>query len=81
MTTAAASRPKTPVKLPEPDSDFYSVREILSAEEQALLQKVRAFMEAKVAPIINDYWAKDAFPFELIPAMKSAGIETSAMYP
>jgi glutaryl-CoA dehydrogenase len=74
MTTAAVSRPKTPVKLPEPDSDFYSVREILSAEEQALLQKVRAFMEAKVAPIINDYWAKDAFPFELIPAIRDLNI-------
>ena len=63
-----------PVKLPDPDSDFYSVREILSAEEQALLSKVRAFMESKVAPIINDYWAKDAFPFELIPAIRELNI-------
>jgi alkylation response protein AidB-like acyl-CoA dehydrogenase len=63
-----------PVKLPDPDSDFYSVREILSAEEQALLKKVRSFMECRVAPIINEYWAKDAFPFELIPAIRDLGI-------
>ena len=68
------SRPKTPAKLPEPDSDFYSVREILTAQEQALLKKVRAFMEAKVAPVINKYWAQDAFPFELVPAIRDLNI-------
>ena len=68
------SRPKTPAKLPAPDSDFYSIREILTAEEQALLKKVRTFMEAKVAPVINKYWAQDAFPFELVPAIRDLNI-------
>ena len=31
-------------------------------------------METKVAPIINKYWADDAFPFELLPAFKELGI-------
>ena len=66
------SRP--PASLPQPDSDFYLVREILSDEEQALLSRVRSFMEEKVTPIINDYWARDAFPFELIPEMAKLGI-------
>ena len=68
--------PEKPVQrqLPEPDSDFYSLREILSDGEQALLKKVRTFMETSVAPVINDYWAKDEFPFELVPGVRELGI-------
>jgi len=38
------------------------------------VQKVRAFMESKVAPIINKYWSEDAFPFELLPAFKELNL-------
>jgi alkylation response protein AidB-like acyl-CoA dehydrogenase len=31
-------------------------------------------MESKVAPIINKYWIEDAFPFELLPAVKELNI-------
>jgi glutaryl-CoA dehydrogenase len=65
---------KAPIKLPEPDSDFYSIRQLLSAPEQELLGKVRAFMEKKVAPIVTKYWAEDAFPFEIIPAIRELNI-------
>ena len=47
-TTAEIKRPK---QLPAPNSDFYQYAETLSADEQAILKKVRAFMDAKVAPI------------------------------
>jgi glutaryl-CoA dehydrogenase len=60
--------------LPLPNPDFYEVTETLNAEELALLNKVRAFMRAKVAPVINKYWAEDAFPFELLPAFSELGI-------
>jgi len=60
--------------LPAPNSDFYQLTETLNAEELALVKQVRAFMESKVAPIINKYWADDAFPFELIPAFKELKI-------
>jgi len=56
--------------LPAPNSDFYEVYETLSAEELAVVKRVRAFMEAKVAPVITKYWVDDAFPFELLPAAK-----------
>jgi hypothetical protein len=56
--------------LPAPNSDFYEVYETLSAEELATVKRVRAFMEAKVAPVITKYWVDDAFPFELLPAVK-----------
>src|SRR3954451_5969951 len=74
--TAAAVKPAVkPAKpLPAPNSDFYDLYETLSAEELAVVKRVRAFMEAKVAPIITKYWVADAFPFELLPAVKELGI-------
>src|SRR6266850_8293979 len=82
--TATAAKPsaapttaktiKQPKPLPAPNSDFYNLAETLPAEEQQVLKQVRAFMEAKVAPIITKYWVEDAFPFELLPGIKELGI-------
>ena len=73
--TGARDGKATPPKpLPAPNSDFYELAETLPAEELALLKQVRAFMETKVAPIINKYWVEDSFPFELLPAFKELGI-------
>ncbi|HTU32555.1 MAG TPA: acyl-CoA dehydrogenase family protein [Candidatus Acidoferrum sp.] len=69
-----STEPKQPKPLPAPNSDFYNLAETLKPEELALVKKIRAFMESKVAPIINKYWADDAFPFELIPAFKDLNI-------
>src|SRR6266566_1008218 len=63
-----------PKQLPPPNSDFYEVYETLNADELATVKRVRAFMEAKVAPVITKYWVDDAFPFELLPAVKELGI-------
>src|ERR1700755_3694288 len=81
MPTATAAGKITPPKpLPPPNSDFYDVYETLSADELATVKRVRAFMETKVAPIITDYWVRDAFPFELLPAIKELGIGGLAMH-
>ena len=70
-----ASKPEKQLKpLPAPNSDFYAVYETLNAEEHAIVKRVRGFMEAKVAPVITQYWVNDAFPFELLPAVKELGI-------
>ena len=61
-------------QLPIPDGDFYRLKEILSPEEQQKLAQVREFMEAKVAPIINQYWAADSFPFDLVSGIRELGI-------
>jgi glutaryl-CoA dehydrogenase len=61
-------------ELPAPNSDFYELAETLGAEEHALLKQLRAFLDSKVTPIINKYWAEDSFPFELLPAFKELGI-------
>ena len=68
MTTATALKPSAPKQLPPPNSDFYQLADLLTAEERSVLHKVRVFMESKVAPIITKYWTEDAFPFELLPA-------------
>src|ERR1700760_2817086 len=60
--------------LPTPNSDFYQQAETLAPEELALLREVRLFMETKVAPVIDKYWADDAFPFELLPGFKALNI-------
>ena len=71
---ATAKAPAQPRALPKPNSDFYDLASTLNAEELGVLRTVREFMETKVAPIANKYWAADAFPFELLPAFKELGI-------
>src|SRR6266550_845307 len=71
---AAAPAKKAPKQLPPPNSDFYEFAETLNAEELAVLKEVRAFMETKVAPIINKYWIEDSFPFEVLPAFKELNL-------
>ena len=56
---------KTPKPLPAPNSDFYNYTDLLNPSEREIHQRVRTFMESKVAPIINKYWVEDSFPFEL----------------
>jgi alkylation response protein AidB-like acyl-CoA dehydrogenase len=73
-----AAKPSKP--LPEPNSDFYEVYETLAPEELATLKRVRAFMEVKVAPVVTKYWVEDAFPFELLPAVKELGIGGLGMH-
>src|ERR1700745_2738753 len=84
-TTRAATAPtptvrpakteiRQPKALPPPNSDFYQLADVLTAEEKAIVKKVRTFMETKVQPIINKYWSDDAFPFELLPSFKELGL-------
>src|SRR6201988_102096 len=77
--TAATSFKQAPKPLPAPNSDFYDLYETLNAEELATVKRVRAFMESNVAPIITKYWVEDAFPFELLPAVRELGIGGLAM--
>lgn len=69
---AAAKRPE--YAPPPVNGDFYRVGELLSADEAKIVAKVRAFMEAEVAPIIEDHWMRDEFPHQLIPGIAKLGI-------
>jgi len=71
---ASPVKDKKPVSLPAPNSDFYGLIETLPAEELAVVKQVRTFMETKIAPLITKYWVEDAFPFEILPAVKELNI-------
>jgi glutaryl-CoA dehydrogenase len=70
MTT----RDKAAANLPKADGDFYQIAGILGEDDRQLLGRVRAFMEAEVAPIINHYWTRAAFPFDILPDFAKLGI-------
>ena len=59
---------------PPPEGDFYRISEILDESERAVLKRVRDFMDREVAPIIEDYWVRDQFPFDLVPKIAALGI-------
>ena len=71
---ATAIKPSEPKPLPVPHGDFYDIVGTLDEEERAILNKIRAFMETRVAPIINGYWVRDEFPFELIEPLKELDV-------
>jgi glutaryl-CoA dehydrogenase len=54
--------------------DFYGLELLLNDTERSLLHAVRDFGDKQVAPIINDYWTRAAFPFELLPALRDLRI-------
>lgn len=58
----------------DPALDFYQFDLLLTPEERAIRERVRAFMHREVKPIINDYWERGAFPFQLIPKIADLGI-------
>ena len=75
MANAQAKLTEKPEYAPPPiDGDFYRIAGVLNSEERALLRRVRDFTEGVVAPVIEDYWARDEFPFAIIPKMAEIGI-------
>jgi glutaryl-CoA dehydrogenase len=48
-------------------TDYFLIKELLTEDELDILQAARHFGETEVLPIINDYWERGDFPFELIP--------------
>jgi alkylation response protein AidB-like acyl-CoA dehydrogenase len=75
-----AKQARQPKALPAPNSDFYEVYETLAPEELAIVKRVRAFMQAKVAPVATKCWVEDAFPFDLLPAVKELGVGGLGMH-
>src|SRR5258707_2540742 len=74
MSETHTQEAKKPKVLPKPNSDFYQTFQMLSEAEQAKVSKVREFMQNSVAPIINDFWEKDEFPFDLVPGIRDLQI-------
>ena len=74
MNVQGSSARKAEHVAPPIDGDFYRIADLLDPKERVVAQRVREFMEAEVAPIIEDYWARDKFPFEIIPKIAGVGI-------
>jgi len=55
-------------------TDYYLLEEMLSDEEREIRDKVRDFADREVIPVINEYWEKAEFPFELIPKIAELNI-------
>lgn len=55
-------------------TDFYLMDELLTEEERHVRDTVRAFSDKEVIPIINDYWERAEFPFELVPKLAALGL-------
>jgi len=50
-------------------TDFYEVDELLTEDESTIRDQVRVFAEKEIVPVINDYWERAQFPFELLEPM------------
>ena len=75
MGNPQAARSKSSEYVPPPiNGDFYRITTVLSETERALLRRVRDFMEGTIAPVIEECWARDEFPFVIIPKMAEIGI-------
>src|SRR6266487_332780 len=82
-TGSCAEAPAPPTSRPDraaeevpmtPHADFYALELLLDDEDQALLLRVRTFMEKEVQPIINRYWTRAKFPHEILPGLAELGI-------
>jgi len=79
MSTIQAARPTTaaPSAIPteiSSSADFLLLDEDLNDQELALRNRVRHFVNAEILPIINDYWERAEFPWELVPKLAELGI-------
>jgi glutaryl-CoA dehydrogenase len=56
------------------ESDFYRFQEGLTARERESLGQLRAYLEAEVRPIADQYWARAEFPVQTIAPLAELGM-------
>ena len=59
---------------PPASTDFYRIDDLLTDAEREVRDRVRAFCDKEVTPIINDYWERAEFPFELVPKLAALNL-------
>jgi glutaryl-CoA dehydrogenase len=55
-------------------TDYYLLDELLTPEARDVRDRVRTFVDTELLPVINDYWDRADFPFELVPKIAKLGI-------
>ncbi len=53
--------------------DFYRYQDLLSPREREQVGRFREMFAARVAPIVNDHWARAEFPMQVIPWLAELG--------
>jgi glutaryl-CoA dehydrogenase len=54
--------------------DFYAYEELLSDKEREQVERMREFLRRRVAPIVDDYWGRAEFPFQLVEGFAKLGL-------
>src|ERR1700730_10038289 len=66
-------------RTPVTDGDFYLIEQTLEPSGRELLSRTREFMEKSVQPVINQYWTREEFPYDLVvPGLRQLGIAGQA---
>ena len=56
------------------DTDYFLIDELLTKEELDVRDRVRSFTDTEVIPVINGYWDRAEFPFNLVPKLSKLNI-------
>lgn len=64
----------TDTALKTASTDYYQLDDLLSPMEREIRDRVRAFCDREVVPIIADYWERAEVPFELLPKLAALNI-------
>jgi glutaryl-CoA dehydrogenase len=54
--------------------DLFGLDGLLTEGERGVRDRVRAFSDAEVIPIMADCWVRGEFPFHLVPGLAELGI-------
>jgi glutaryl-CoA dehydrogenase len=54
--------------------DLFGLDDLLTKEERAVRERVRAFTDAEIIPIMAECWERGEFPFQLVPKLATLGI-------
>ena len=55
-------------------TDYFGLREPFTPQQESYLVKTRQFVDTEVLPVINDYWERAEFPWDLIEKMSALDI-------
>jgi glutaryl-CoA dehydrogenase len=55
-------------------SDFYGFENSLSGQEKDLIVRLREYLETEVRPLVNDHWARAAFPTPVVKGLADLGL-------
>lgn len=59
-------------------SDQYGFARLLTEAERAALRRLRAVLDEKVRPVVNDYWDRGEFPEQIIDPLVELGMMNPA---